>query len=166
VATLGALGGALIGGLITFLSVRSSDRRNAEREDRLRWIRDLRDVGANLVSHCHDLEDSAFQLFKSHEPGRTPLDTYQREELYRRMLEAKQVIDRSTTLIAMLAPEEIVDKANEIPQLASDLGRYSEDADFDYSEIRTEFSETITDLIMLMREHLGADEPSSGDNKK
>ena len=82
------------------------------------------------------------------------------------MFEAKQLIGRSTTLIAMLAPEEIVDKANEIPQLASDLGRYSEDAEFDYSEIRTEYSETIADFIMLMREHLGADQPSSGDKRR
>ena len=145
----------------------ASRQRESRRGDRrYAAIRDLRDVGADLVSHCHDLEDSALQLRKSHEPGRTPLDTFRKDDLYRRMLEAKQVIDRSTTLIAMLAPEEIVDKANEIPQLASDLGRYSEDAEFDYSEIRTEYSETIADFIMLMREHLGADQPSSGDKRR
>lgn len=157
--------GALVGGLISFLTVRSSERRTAAREDRLRWIRDLREVGADLVSRCHDLEDAALLLHKSREPGREPLNAFRRDELYGELFNARRDIVRSTSLIALLAPEELVDKANEVLKFATDIARESEDTRFEYAEIQVDYSEAVADFIFLVRESLGVDAPD-GTNEK
>ena len=156
-AGLFAILGVLVAGVISFFSVRSSERRAAGREDRLRWIRDLRDVGADLVSRCHDLEEAALLLHKSREPGREPLNAFRRDELYSELFNARGDIVRSASLIALLAPEYLVDKANEVLKFATELGRESEETGFDYAEIQVDYSEAVTDFIFLMRESLGTD---------
>ena len=157
VAGVFAVLGALVGGSISFFTVRSSERRAGAREDQLRWIRDLRNVGADLVSRCHDLEDAALLLHKSREPGREPLSASRRSELYGELFDARRNIVRSTTLIAILAPEDLVVKASEVLRFATELGRESEETEFEYPEIQVDCSEAVADFIFMMRENLGTD---------
>jgi hypothetical protein len=148
--------GALAGVLVNFLTTRSSERRATAREDRLRWIRDLRDVGAELVSRCHDIEDAALLLHKSREPGREPLSPFRRDALYGQMSDARRAIVHSTALVALLAPDDIVNKAHEVLTFATELGLESEETAYEYSEIQIDYSEAVADFIFILREHLGA----------
>ena len=64
---------------------------------------------------------------------------------------------RSTTLIAILAPEDLVVKASEVLRFATELGRESEETEFEYPEIQVDYSEAVADFIFMMRENLGTD---------
>ena len=149
--------GVLAGGAISYFTTRSSERRATTREQRLRWIRDLRDISADLISRCHDLEDATLLLHKSSKPGREPLGAFRRDELYGELVVARREIVRSTALVALLAPDEIVDKAHEILKFATELGRGSEQTEYEYSEMQVDYAESVADFTMMVREHLGAE---------
>lgn len=60
-------------------------------------------------------------------------------------------------MIALLTPEEVADKTNEVLKLTTKLGRESEVSEFDYEEIHMDYSKAVTDVIFIMREILGAE---------
>ena len=146
---------AFVSGFISFLSIWSSDRRKTTHEDEHRWVRDLRDAAADFVHHCHDLEDAALLLHRSHDDGREPLSVPRQEKLWAQLFEARRDMVRSAALIALLAPEDVVSIAYETLELATTLGHSIGDPEPDYAQVQIEYSESIADFISTMRARLG-----------
>jgi hypothetical protein len=145
------------GAFLTAKTQRALAKESERREDQLRWIRDLRDVAAALVAACHDFEETSLLLHKSGEPGRAPLTDFRRNELYGELIVARRAVLKSSTLLGLLAPENIAAKASDVLELTSELGRKSEGTESDYSQVQVEFGEAVGDLIFLTRDALGVE---------
>lgn len=156
-AGLFVLAGAVAGGALTFLNGWLAQSRANRREDRLRWVRDMREVSADFAAGCHDLEDAALLLHNARIRDRDAISESHRNELWGRIVNAQHVLVRSSSIISLIAPDEIADQAHEVLARANEVAQNCETTEFDYSEIQIEYSEACADFIMLTREHLGVD---------
>ena len=150
------LAGALVGGALTFLNNWSTQARTDRREDRLRWVRDMREVSADFIAHCHDLDEGALMLHNAFIRGQT-LSDHRHEELWEQLVKAQNGMIRGASVISLIAPEEIAAQAHEVRELGGNLGRGCEDPDAEFSELQIEYSEATADFMMLVRRHLGVD---------
>ncbi|MFP3466830.1 hypothetical protein [Leifsonia sp. SIMBA_070] len=151
------LAGALAAGAATYLNAWMSQTRMNRRDDRLRWLQNMKEIGADLVAACHDIDEAALLLHKAHVPGAGPIDSFRRSELWDQMVAAQSVLVRASSQLSLIAPEDIAGTAHDVLSGANELGRHCEGPAFDFEAAQTEFSEASADFIMLVREHLGVE---------
>ena len=152
--------GTLLGGFISFLTARWLDSRARQREERLRWVRDVRDAGARLIAYSHDYEEAALLIHKSYLRGEDPNIAAGPVEPWDQLVEAQRGLARATSLISLIAPDDVAAAAHEVLARATELGRASGHlSGTDFDEIQYSYSEAFAEFILTARERLEVNVP-------
>lgn len=106
--------------------------------------------------HANEIEEAAVLLHAAHARGEQT-ESSTRSNRWERLVSAQRGLTRTTSLLSILAPEEIAAQGDEVRARSNELGKECEDTDYDYGEIQVDFSNACVEFIMLVRDQLGAD---------
>lgn len=104
----------LIAALVALLSLRLSDRRKLDREDRRQWDREMKDSHAKVASAVHRLERSMMHVYDIFEAGK---DQPTGEEYDNLMVLADKAYSKIATFSAVVeipAPNEVINASNNL----------------------------------------------------
>lgn len=102
---VGALGGVLLGGVISWISARANDQRRFEREDLTRWDADIRDGAAKMIALI-SRSQSKVARFQRLSAMQHPSDEHDAEELAlgAELYNALKELDLLRAELALVAP--------------------------------------------------------------